>query len=98
MAFDPILADFERLATRDPGRRLVASPSKSATVADVDGLARAAIRRLETLARTPGSLVVVAAANGPGFLASIVAVRRRGLVPVLLDASAPDEEMSRVIR
>lgn len=100
---DPILQAFERLVRRDPLAPLVVSPERRATVGDVDALARAAAGRLAEgrfapgLA-APGTLVGLAAANGPGFLASLLALRRAGLAVLLLDAQTPAAEALRVLR
>src|SRR4029078_4500260 len=44
------------------------------------------------------TLVGLAAANGPGFLASLLALRRAGLAALLLDAQAPETGARRVLR
>jgi acyl-CoA synthetase (AMP-forming)/AMP-acid ligase II len=99
---DPILQAFERLARRAPLAPLVVSPERRATVSDVDALARAAGRRLaeKPLAArlAPGTVVGLAAANGPGFLASLLALRRAGLAALLLDPRTPEPEARRVLR
>jgi acyl-CoA synthetase (AMP-forming)/AMP-acid ligase II len=99
---DPILQAFERLARRAPLAPLVVSPERRATVSDVDALARAAGRRLAEeppAARlAPGTVVGLAAANGPGFLASLLALRRAGLAALLLDPQTPEPEAWRVLR
>ncbi|HEV8578638.1 MAG TPA: class I adenylate-forming enzyme family protein [Thermoanaerobaculia bacterium] len=97
MSRDPILHAFELLAQRDPLAPLVVSPERRATVGDVDALARAASRRLAERSREPGTIVGVAAANGPGFLASLLALRRASLVALLLDARIPEAEALRVL-
>lgn len=71
------------------------SPERRATVGDVDALARAAGSLVADLA--PGTIVGLAAANGPGFLASVVALRRAGLTVLLLDARVPDSEALRIL-
>ncbi|PYQ60112.1 MAG: hypothetical protein DMF53_17645, partial [Acidobacteria bacterium] len=95
---DPILQAFERLVRRDPLAPLVISPERRATVEDVDALARAAGGRLAGRPLAPGTLVGLAAANGPGFLASLLALRRAGLTALLLDAQTPETEARRVLR
>jgi acyl-CoA synthetase (AMP-forming)/AMP-acid ligase II len=92
---DPILQAFDLLARRDPLAPLVVSPERRATVGDVNALARAAGTLLEDLA--PGTLVGLAAANGPGFLASLLALRRAGLAVLLLDALTPKTEAARIL-
>src|SRR5438045_769448 len=76
---DPILHAFADPARRDPLAPLVVSLQRRATVGDVDALARAAGRRLAERPLAPGTLVGLAATNGPGFLASLLALRRAGL-------------------
>lgn len=133
-----MLEAFESLARRQPLAPLVLSGSRRATVADVDALARAARRSLESpeapaeapapikaSARVkeaapaapagpaddadpaapaprgglpPGALVAVSAHNGPGLLASLLALRRADLAAVLLDGQAPPAEAWRVAR
>jgi long-chain acyl-CoA synthetase len=93
---DPILEAFDRQRQRHPDRVLVASPSRAATVADVDALAGVADEHLAAAGLAPGSMVGLAAPDGPAFLASFVALRRRGLVPVLLESKAPPAERDRV--
>jgi acyl-CoA synthetase (AMP-forming)/AMP-acid ligase II len=99
---DPILQAFERLARRAPLAPLVVSPERRATVGGVDALARAAGLRLaeKPLAArlAPGTVVGLAAANGPGFLASLLALRRAGLAALLLDPQSPAPEARRILR
>jgi acyl-coenzyme A synthetase/AMP-(fatty) acid ligase len=95
---DPILQAFERLAHRDPLAPLVVSPERRATVGDVEALARAAGRALAPRPLPPGAIVGLAAANGPGFLASLLALRRAGLAALLLDSQVPEPEALRVLR
>lgn len=98
MTPDPILHAFDRLTRRDPAAPLVVSPERRATVGDVDALARAAGRLLVEAGLPPGAVVGLAAANGPGFLASLLAIRRAGLAALLLDAQTPDAEALRILR
>ena len=95
MTQDPILSSFESLVRRDPPAPLVISPERRATVADVDALARAAGPAVAKL--PPGSLVGLAAPNGPGMLASLLALRRAGLAALLLDAQTPVAEALRTV-
>jgi len=91
-----VIAAFERLSARRPEAALVVSPRRVARVADVDALARAAGHALEATDVEPGRLVVMSAPNGPAFLASLVAVRRRDAIAVLADAAAPEAELERI--
>jgi long-chain acyl-CoA synthetase len=93
---DPILHAFDRLVRRDPLAALVASPARRATAGDVDALARAAASRLAALRLPAGAVVALAAANGPGFLASFLAVRRAGLAALMLDSQTPEPEHRRI--
>ncbi len=91
---DPILDDFAvRLASRAAGP-LAADASRRATADDIDGLARGLTAELaERIGRlAPGTLVALAAPNGPAFLAGWLALRRQGAVPLLLDAAMPAKE------
>lgn len=97
MTPDPILRAFDLLTRRDPAASLVVSPERRATVGGVDALARAAGRLLAEAGLPPGAVVGLAAANGPGFLASLLAVRRAGLAALLLDAQTPDAEALRIV-
>src|SRR5687768_14420120 len=83
MTRDPILSSFETLVRRDPLAPLVVSPERHATVGDVDALARAAGPFIGEF--PPGAVVGLAAPNGPGMLASLLALRRAGLAALLLD-------------
>jgi len=95
---DPILRAFDRLVLRRSGEALVASPSTRATVGDVDALARALARRLaERSGLVPGTPIALSVCDGAAFLASFVAIRRRQLVPVLLDRRAPAPERRRIV-
>lgn len=97
MSRDPIVRAFERLVRRAPLAPLVASPQRRATVSDVDALSRAAGSRLAERSISPETIVGLAAVNGPGFLASFLALRRAGLVALLLDARMPEAEALRVL-
>jgi long-chain acyl-CoA synthetase len=99
MSLDPILHSFEQLAGRSPLAPLVVSPGSLATVADVAALARAAAVALgQGGPLAPGSLVGLVAANGPGFLASLLSLRRAGLAALLLDGQTPAAEGLRIAR
>jgi len=94
MKRDPILVAFDHLVRHRAERPLAASTHRSATVGDVDSLARALGTRLEDQL-PPDSVVGLAAPNGPAFLAGLLAVRRHGLAVALLDASAPEPDLLR---
>lgn len=71
------------------------SPRRWATLSDVDSLAEAAAAKLAAHGLQGGQLVALTIANGPAFLAAFLALRRRGLVPLLMDASTPAGERER---
>ncbi len=98
MRQDPIVRAFDRRAATLPGRTLVVSPSRRATVAEVDARARAAAARLAEAGLPPGSAVAVAVSNGPALLATLIALRRLGLVALLTDARGTATEHDRVAR
>ena len=98
MHCDPILDAFAVLVRRDAAAPLVASPSRAASRGDVDALATSIASSLAALRVTRGATVLVAAANGPGFLAALLGCRRAGLVPALCDRAAPEAERRRVVR
>lgn len=95
MPSDLILDAFERRRRR-PGDLMVAANRQRADVDTVDRQARAAGRRLERAALVPGALVGLVAANGPGFLAALVALRRAACAALLFDARTPRAESERV--
>jgi long-chain acyl-CoA synthetase len=95
MTQDPILHAFDLQVRRSPLAPLIATPERRATVENVEALARAAGRVLGGLA--PGAAIGLAAPNGPGMLALLLAVRRAGLAAVLLDARTPEAEALRIV-
>lgn len=102
MSSDPIVLSFERTLRRDPLAPLVVSPERRSTVEEVDALSRAAGRALASplgyRLLPPGSAIGLVAANGPGFLASLLALRRAGFAAVLLDGQTPAAEALRIVR
>jgi len=98
MSRDPILDAFDHRVRQSPQAPLVASPSNRSSVGDVDDLARGLAERLaRDSGLAPGTPVVFSVRDGVAFLASFLACRRRGLVPVLLDWRAPSPERDRII-
>jgi long-chain acyl-CoA synthetase len=93
---DPLVQAFERLVAARPASPLVVAPGRRATAAGVDAQARAAARALNADPPAPGEPVALLAANGPAFLAGLVALLRAGAAPLLLDARAPEPERARV--
>jgi long-chain acyl-CoA synthetase len=98
MAQDPILSAFDAQVRRDPAAPLLIAPQRAATVGEVEGLARAAGAVLAARGLAPGEVVGLAACNGPGLLAALVALLRAGLPALLLDAQAPEAESLRIAR
>jgi acyl-CoA synthetase (AMP-forming)/AMP-acid ligase II len=96
MRSDPILDAFDLLAARDGSAALVATDRAWASRSDVDAWADAAAAALTECGAPPRAYVLLAAANGAGFLAALIGARRSGLVPVLMDWMAPLAERSRV--
>src|SRR5882672_1744422 len=96
MPNDPILDAFDLLARRDPNAPLVATHGAAASRADVDAWASAAADTLGACGAPHGAYVLLAAANGAGFLAALLGARRAGLVPVLADWTSPPAERARV--
>ncbi len=96
MFSDPILRAFDRRLRRHPGEPLAVSRRRqTASPADVDRIARSLGSRLAEIDLVAGEIVAVAAANGLGFLAALLAVRRAGAVALLLDARTPEAEKQR---
>jgi acyl-CoA synthetase (AMP-forming)/AMP-acid ligase II len=93
---DPLVAAFDRLVARRPHDILVLSARRRATVAEVDSLARALADRLAGPGVGEAAPVALVAANGPGFLACWLALRRRRAVPVLVDGATPPRERRRL--
>ncbi|HSM52054.1 MAG TPA: fatty acid--CoA ligase family protein, partial [Thermoanaerobaculia bacterium] len=89
LSSDPLLQAFDRLAAARPEALLVAGLRHRATVREVDRAAAALAGRLAAERWHEGTLVGLAAANGPAFLAGYLALRRSRLAPVLLDATSP---------
>ncbi len=105
-AQDPISTAFGALVRRAPAAPLVLSTARAATVRDVDALAGIAAALVERHARgsagsgpwPAGAVVGLAAGNGPGLLASLLALWRHGMTALLLDAQAPEAEGRRIAR
>ena len=96
MLNDPILDAFDLLARRDPNAPLVATHRGAASRGDVDAWARLAEDALGGCGAPPGAYVLLASANGAGFLSALLGARRAGLVPVLADWASPPAERARV--
>ncbi len=96
MTSDPVLEAFSAQVRARPGRPLLVSGRRVATVGEVDALAAVVAARLRAAGVEPGSLVTLAVANGPAFLAALLGVRRAGAAAVLVDVRTPAEEQRRV--
>ncbi|MCA8957284.1 MAG: acyl--CoA ligase [Planctomycetes bacterium] len=83
----PLVDAFRVCVERDPAAPLLLAPDRTASRAELRDLAAALHRVLPDPG--PQRLVAVAAADGPAFLAALLAVWRRGLVPLLLDRDTP---------
>jgi long-chain acyl-CoA synthetase len=100
MAQDPILTAFDALRERAPGAPLLIAPDRTATIGDVAALARAVggVLAARPGGFAPGEVVGLAACNGPGLPAALLALLRAGLPALLLDAQAPETETRRTAR
>jgi acyl-CoA synthetase (AMP-forming)/AMP-acid ligase II len=100
VAQDPILSAFDSLVLRASSAPLLIAPHHTATVGDVDRLARAASAVLAARPGgfAPGEVVALASCNGPGLPAALLALLRAGLPALLLDAQAPETESFRIAR
>lgn len=96
MVTDPLLDRFDRVVAREPLAPLVAAGSCRASAEALDALARAALFHLDGAGLPPGAAVGLIAPNGPGFLASLVALVRAGLTALLMDAQTPEAEGRRI--
>ena len=92
---EPILAPFDALLRAAPTKTIVSGEGRRASASDLDALARAAAGA-RTLAPPRGTLVAMAAPDGPGFLAALLALLRLGCPAVLLDAWSPAAERRRI--
>lgn len=85
---DPILDRWHVLASSKPQWPLVVGPDRRATVEDVEILSRHVASAVESR-RLAGGLVGLCAANGVGFLAAFLGLRRAACGVALLDHRAP---------
>ena len=94
---DEIVEAFDHRLRRSRDRILVRSTSWRVTVGDIDDWSRLAAERVYTARLSPGSVVGLAAPNGPAFLAGFLALRRARCTALLLDHAAPAAERARVL-
>lgn len=86
---DPLVTALLRRVRDTPDAPVVLSPRRRATGADVLALGEALATRLAAIAPEADGVVGLAAPDGPGFLAGVVAARLVGHAVLLLDADAP---------
>ena len=93
---DPITRSFENVSRRRPTEPLVYGADEVWTVGDVGDMTKTAEGHLRSARYDDGSLVGLAACNGPGFIAGFLAMRRLGFTVLLLDWSTPEAECTRI--
>ena len=74
---------------------MILSSRHRASPAEVDRISRSIAGRLAAEGVSAGDIVAVAMANGPGFLAGLLAVRRSGAAALLFDAHTPSAAQRR---
>jgi long-chain acyl-CoA synthetase len=94
---DPLIDAFERGCRSDGTRPLVLASGRATTCEEITRLAALVETRLRQAQLGPGSVVGLAAPNGPAFLAGFVAVLRRGATLLLLDRGAPESATRRAL-
>ena len=98
MGHDVINQVFESLVRRRGADTLIHTPQARWTADDVHRMAGEVALGLERDGAPPGCLIGLAAANGPGFFAGFLGLRRAGAVALLLDATTPALERQRTCR
>jgi acyl-coenzyme A synthetase/AMP-(fatty) acid ligase len=96
MTADPILEAFAQAAAQRRSAPLLLSAERTATLGDLDALLSCAQRCLESLPHPDETVVGLVAPSAPAWLAGFLGLRRRSLVPLLLDAGAPIAENLRI--
>ncbi len=97
MHTDPIIEAFDHRLRQDPDAPMVVSRRRESSATEIDALARAAGELLAGLDVGPGTSVGLAAPNGPGFVAGLLAIRRAGAAVLLFDARTPEAEKQRIV-
>ena len=91
----PMVAAFEQRCRRHPDDLAVEWSSGSVTVSEIWNLSGRLLRNAPSVER--GSMLGLAAPNGAGFLAGLLACLRSGWVPILIDASTPGPAQRRAL-
>ncbi len=89
---DPLVEGFDRLAANDGEAVVVDSLAGRCTRQELRALSFRVAARLTARGILPGQVVGLAAANGAGFLAGLLGVRRVGAAVLLLDSGMPERE------
>lgn len=93
---DPILSAFDaQLATRASDVLMTSSEAR-ATVGDIARLSENIQRRVVERGAPEGSIVGLAAPNGPAFAAAYLGLRRAGMRVLLMDRGTPSAERYRI--
>lgn len=93
-----IVSAFSRIAAARRHDALLMSPVRTASFDDVERLSVAIADRIAAAALGHGFPIAFSAHNGPAFLAGLLALRRTGHVPLLLDPFAPTVDRDRAAR
>ncbi len=96
MRSDPILAAFAQRRSRQPHAPLTLGSRHRTSVSDVDALRQTTARLLVSSGVRTGTLVALAAVNGPGFLGTFLGLRQAGCPVLLLDWRTPPAEKQRI--
>ena len=94
---DTLAEAFAALLHDAPAAPVCVSPSRCVSRAAIDALAKGLCPRIQAVAPA-GSVVALAAANGPGFLGALLAIRRSRCIALLLDASTPGATQQAIAR
>lgn len=90
-----IVSAFSRIAAARRHDALLISPTRRASFDDVECLSVAIADRITAVPLGHGFPIAFSAHNGPAFLAGLLALRRTGHVPLLLDPFAPAVDRDR---
>jgi acyl-CoA synthetase (AMP-forming)/AMP-acid ligase II len=90
-----IVSAFSRIAAARRHDALLISPARSASRGDIERLSVAIASRITAASLPVGFPIAFSAHNGPAFLAGVLALRRTGHVPLLLDPFAPAVDRER---